>query len=275
MRRRMPSGIRALKEDLIFTGQLPDIDGLKRELRKQQRHARSVALKPPPSIVPTKTPDDRVAITPIEYGGLQAAFDHLNKVLFDGKLPDAFITYQRHAHTRGYFSEDRFSARDGEFKKPEIALNPDTFIERSDEQIVSTLAHEMTHLRQYRFGKPSARGYHNKEWAAMMKEIGLQPSSTGAVGGKETGQRVSHYIFPGGAYAQAFAALAATGWKLNLQSAPHAGGTKAPPSKVKFTCPVCGWNVWGKPDTEVVHKPCARDMLPERPAVQSYDQAAA
>ena len=32
------------------------------------------------------------AITPIEYGGLQAAFDYLNAVLFEGKLPNVFIT---------------------------------------------------------------------------------------------------------------------------------------------------------------------------------------
>jgi ribosomal protein S27E len=39
---------------------------------------------------------------------------------------------------------------------------------------------------------------------------------------------------------------------------------------VKFTCPGCGSNVWGKPDTEVGCKPCGYlDMLPERPAVQS------
>ena len=30
-----------------------------------------------------------------------------------------------------------------------------------------------------------------------MREIGLVPSSTGAPGGKATGQRVSHYIVPG------------------------------------------------------------------------------
>jgi hypothetical protein len=35
------------------------------------------------------------AITPIEYGGLQQAYDHFNATLFADKLPDVFITYQR------------------------------------------------------------------------------------------------------------------------------------------------------------------------------------
>src|SRR6478752_5525940 len=120
--------------------------------------------KTPRSIVRSKNPDDPPAITTVEYGGLQAAFDYLNKALFDGELPDVFITYQRHAHMRGYFSPDRFSARVGNFGKHELALNPDAFIDRSDEQITSTLGHEMTHLWQHIFGKPSSRGYHNREW---------------------------------------------------------------------------------------------------------------
>src|SRR6476646_768766 len=132
-------------------------------MKKPAPRRRTKTVKQPPKRRKSPPPitGDSGAITTVEYGGLQAAFDHLNRVLFDGKLPDAFITYQRHAHMRGYFSDDRFSARGGEFKKPEIALNPDTFIDRTDEQIVSTLAHEMTHLHQYRFGKPSKRSYHN------------------------------------------------------------------------------------------------------------------
>ena len=105
-------------------------------------------------------------------------------------------------------------------------------------------------LCQHEKGRPSG-SYHNKEWAAIMKGVGLQPSSTGAVGGKETGHRVSHYIIPGGPFAKAFAELAATGWRLNLQSAHRSGksgGTTN--SKTKFTC-TCGQNAWGKPDLEI------------------------
>src|SRR5207344_2763279 len=108
---------------------------------------------------------------------------------------------------------------------------------------------------QSRFGKPSKRGYHNKEWGSMMKSIGLMPSTTGAVGGKQTGFRVSHYIIPDGPYAQAFAALAATGWRLNLESAV-VPGNRAPPSKVKFSCEGCAANAWGKPNSELVCKAC-------------------
>jgi hypothetical protein len=70
-----------LQEELTFGG----LDAkTKRWLKRQQKGPR------------------REAITPIEYSGLQAAYDHFNKELFAGKLPDVFITYQRKARSLGY-----------------------------------------------------------------------------------------------------------------------------------------------------------------------------
>jgi len=77
---------------------------------------------------------------------LQVAYDHFNAELFEGMLVDVFITYQRQAHSRGYFSPNRFSGRIDECGRHELALNPDHFIDRSDEEIASTLVHEMTQL---------------------------------------------------------------------------------------------------------------------------------
>jgi hypothetical protein len=81
-----------------------------------------------------------------------------------------------------------------------------------------------------------------------MKSIGLQPSSTGMVGRKETGQKMSDYVIPNGPFADAFSKLARTGWRMNLQSAhragPKGGTTK---NKATFVCPACGANAWGKP----------------------------
>jgi hypothetical protein len=224
--------------------------------------------EPTPTIPQPNEHDELMASTAItmtEYGGLQAAFDFMNIALLCGLLPDAFIVYSRKPHSRGHFSDDRYSARDGKFKRPEISLNPDAFIDRTDEQIVSTLVHEMVHLQQARFGKPSKRGYHNREWAEMMKTIGLMPSNSGAIGGKETGQQMSHFIIPNGPFAQAFAKLAATGWRLNLQSTVVAGGTKAPSSKLKFTCQDCAANAWAKPTSELVCKTCLLNTLATLP----------
>jgi predicted SprT family Zn-dependent metalloprotease len=202
----------------------------------------------------------REAITPIEYGGLQQAYDHFNATLFGGKLPDVFITYQRRAHSAGYFSVDRFSSRTKKSNQHELALNPDGFIGRSDQQIVQTLVHEMTHAWQHAHGKPPARGYHNAEWAEKMKSVGLFPSSTGMVGGRETGSHMSDYVIPDGPFVRSYEKLAATGWRLNLQSAPHSNPTRAPKLKTKFSCRSCGQNAWGKPDLQIICKPCGIQM---------------
>ena len=212
-------------------------------------------------------------ITPIEYSGLQAAFDHFNRELFDNALPDVFITYQRRAHSRGYFSPDRFSARGAKFGRHELALNPDGFVDRTDEQICSTLVHEMTHVWQQAYGSPGTGRYHNKEWAAKMKSLGLQPSSTGMPGGKQTGYRVSHYIIPAGVFAASFNRLAAKSWKLNLQSAHQAGPNGGRNSKTKFSCAECGQNAWGKPDLAIICKVCGVEMKSTDADLQSYEPA--
>jgi predicted SprT family Zn-dependent metalloprotease len=207
---------------------------------------------------------ERKAITPIEYSGLQQAYDHFNKELFGGALRNVFITYQRKAHSAGYFSPDRFSDRSNKSAEHELALNPDGFIGRTDKWVCSVLGHEMSHVWQHQHGKPAARGYHNKEWAAKMKAIGLQPSSTGMSGGRETGQKMSHFIIDDGPFDKSFARLAATGWKLNLQSAPRPGG-EGRRGKPTFTCPECRQKAWGKPGLKITCTPCGIEMPPDQP----------
>jgi hypothetical protein len=211
--------------------------------------------------------DTETPITPLEYSGLQEAYDHFNRELFDGLLPNVFITYQRRANSLGYFGADRFAGRPSSYHtkmirmgRHELALNPDGFVGKSDREICSTLVHEQAHVWQYAKGTAPKRGYHDKEWAAKMKAIGLQPSSTGMADGRETGQRMSHYIIADGAFAQSFDRLAASNWKLNLESAHRPGGQKGPSSKTKFTCPSCGQNVWGKPNAQVTCTPCGIEM---------------
>jgi hypothetical protein len=233
-----------------------------------------MALRKSPTRVYERADDQPIAIMPIEYGGLQAAYDHFNAALFKGALPDVFITYQRKANFFGYFAADRFAGRIGKFGKHELALNPDAFINQSDEQVVQTLVHEMTHVWQHHHGKPAARGYHNKEWAAKMKAIGLQPSSTGMPGGKETGQKMLDYIIPDGPFTTAYGRLAATGWKLNLQSAHRPGPKGGTSSKTKFTCSACGQNAWGKPDLAIICKLCGIDMLAPAPASEPATEPA-
>jgi hypothetical protein len=93
-------------------------------------------------------------------------------------------------------------SKDGRETTDKIALNPSHFHERSTEQSLSTLVHEMTHLEQHHFGKPSRSGHHNKEWAELMRAVGRIPPDTQEPGGKQDGQRVSRCIERGGRLAR-------------------------------------------------------------------------
>ena len=199
------------------------------------------------------------AVTPVEYRAFQQAYDFFNKELFSASLPQVLITLHRRAHSKGYFAPKRFSGRLEESNVHELALNPDTFIRRTDEEILSTLAHEMVHVWQQTHGKAPRRAYHDRQWANKMKEIGLQPSSTGQPDGKETGQSVTHYILAEGAYQKAYRTLQARGFQLHWQSAPPL--QKRRESKLKFTCPECRQNAWAKPDAELICGICRTQMI--------------
>jgi SprT-like family len=119
------------------------------------------------------------AITPAQYRTLQEAYDFFNLELFGGGLPPVLVTLQRHANAKGYFAPERFTGRVDDAAAHELALNPDQFTGRTDDLILSTLVHEMAHVWQYSYGTPPRRSYHDRQWVAKMREIGLQPSSTG------------------------------------------------------------------------------------------------
>lgn len=209
--------------------------------------------------------------THIVSEALTAAYDHFNQALFNGRLPSCIIHMHRKAKCYGYFAGGRFGIANNNtvsgapVQSPggkgidEIALNPTHFQARTVEQSLSTLVHEMVHLWQYHYGNQRKPGYHDKEWAEMMIDVGLMPSTTGAPGGKQTGQKVSHYIIENGDYAGTCMELLATGFKLpyvELWSTDKKTVAKKAASKTKYCCPACGANAWAKPDTALVCGGC-------------------
>lgn len=218
------------------------------------------------------------------YNELRQAYKFFNEKLFGNELPGCIFTLQRKQNTFGYFSNSRFIRRDASGKADEIALNPAFFAFRSVEKTLSTLAHEMVHQWQRHFGKPTRSGYHNKEWSAKMEEIGLMPSDTGEPGGKRLGQQMTHYIIDGGLFQAVCKASELAGmisWldvaakkvpmplaaidgqgagnpddPSNLSALTDLGLSTVEPgtdkkTKIKYTCPACEINVWGKPELNI------------------------
>lgn len=201
--------------------------------------------------------------TDSQYVALSDAYSFFNNSLFAGQLPECLITLQRKASSYGYFAGGRFGTSDGLSVTDEIALNPSHFKNRTVQEVLSTLVHEMAHLWQHHFGETSRGGYHNKEWAAKMLEIGLIPSSTGQPCGKTTGPKMSHYIKDDGNFVQHCAVLLSGGFVLpfvELWDETKASKSKAK-NKTKFVCWFCGAAAWGKLELRIVCGECEVEML--------------
>lgn len=191
------------------------------------------------------------------YAVLQKAYDHFNRHVFGNELPQCLITLSNELRKAyGYYRHHPFKGKKKDQVTDEISLNPFTFHGRTDEEIFSTLVHEMVHLWQHHFGELKTKTPHDKEWAAKMEEIGLMPSSTGAPGGKRTGRRVSHYILEGGTFQ--LAASKFTG-VIEWRGAPIARVKKGS-KRTKYTCPDCDTNAYGKPDIHIICGDCNQTM---------------
>jgi predicted SprT family Zn-dependent metalloprotease len=214
----------------------------------------------PPAVFRTKQSRSRGAraATPtrVQFTAYERMFEYFNRTLFANMLPACLLNFSRKARTYGFFAPQRWQGRSEEVRH-EISLNPSTLRSRQPIEVASTLVHEMVHLWQQDFGRPSRRGYHNAEWASKMDDVGLTPSSTAAPGGARVGQLVSHYIAKGGRFEQAFVEMPAE--YLLPWSCEEPDETKGKPrtrNKTKYTCSGCGTNVWGAPDLSVVCGDC-------------------
>lgn len=218
---------------------------------------------PAKPIVDPDNPTDRT------YSGLDKAYDHFNDVLFGSELPRCLITMQRKKGCYGYFAPTRFGRRDGSTVTDEIALNPAAFKQQMMDDTLSTLVHEMVHLWQHHFGEPSRSGYHNREWAQRMHDVGLIPSSTGQPGGKQTGQKMDHYIAANGPFSKACVALRKPGFDpfyvemWDEDADKKKAKKKKAASKTKYVCPECAVQAWGKPSIHLICGECGVDLVEE------------
>ncbi len=198
-----------------------------------------------------------------QFSNFQKAYDYFNKELFSGILPDCFLNFFRSHRYAGCFINNLW--KKGDKVTSQISLNS---IHLWDEpiEIMSTLVHEMCHLWQFEFGKPSRSGYHNREFAAKMESVGLITSTTGREGGNRTGQGMSEYILKGGLFEQKFNEMPKEyllPWVDNFSDASSLNNPTTPQrrNKIKYSCPACFTNVWGKPGLSIICGDCDQEFF--------------
>lgn len=206
-----------------------------------------------------------------QYLSLDTAYEFFNLHLFDGKLPPCLITFQRRK-CYGYFHAKKFTSTNPQEpgkQIDEISLNPDYF-HRDEKEVLSTLVHEMVHVWRFHKNEKKPRpGYHDQLWAAKMMLVGLRPTTTGTLDGKQIGQNVSHLVMKGGRFEELFNQLVViqgviidwTSVEDEEQKKRKKRGQKS--SKTKFSCGVCGQNAWGAPSIEVICGFCHEKMTRE------------
>jgi hypothetical protein len=205
-------------------------------------------------------------ITRDTYTLLSEVYDRYNRALFDGRLPDCLLTLRAGRRCYGYFSPGRFVAETIADEEPEnggavheIALNPAGFA-RPLLEVFSTLVHEMAHLEQQVYGKPSRNGYHNAQWGTYMDRVGLTPSHDGTATGKRTGQNMTHYIVPGGAFDTLTRIMLASSDYSLLREVAQCAAKKKSNNKLTYQCPSCDAKAWGKAGLRILCEDCDARM---------------
>lgn len=188
------------------------------------------------------------------HSQLQQAFDHFNEALFQSALPRCVITIQSNHVSPACLVPNGFLTRHGD-SVDMIVMSPWFFQAGNDEFVLAALVHEMCHLWQRKFGTPGRVRYHNAEWAAKMRSLGLIPTHNGQTGGRPTGDSMQQRIQQGGSFEYACSQLLNTGyeigWHKPFPPMPGGGrqtdaGTGAPRNRLKYTC-ACFTNIWAKP----------------------------
>lgn len=216
---------------------------------------------------------ESMTTTAEQFGAYQGMFDHFNLQLFRGALPHVLLNLSRSGSSRtvAFFAPGRWSREDApETLAHEISINPRHLRAGSALSTAQSLVHEMCHLWQQVAGTPPRRGYHDKEWSRKMLDIGLQPINAKTGKPAMSAHSMSDEVVAGGPFEVAFKALpveALLPWAC-VEAAvkeehPAEGGDagesegdgaegegEAVPvskNKIKYTCPKCKANVWGKP----------------------------
>jgi len=86
-------------------------------------------------------------------------------------------------------------------------------------------------------------------------------SDTGEPGGKQTGQRVTHYIEAGGSYDTNWRMLESCGFRIEYQDLDLVKLEVPRKEKLRYSCPDCSIHAWGKPGLRMSCDDCGKRML--------------
>jgi hypothetical protein len=161
---------------------------------------------------------------------------------------------QRSERRYGYFAGERFGHRRGTEIVDEIALDPRTFINRTDREIVSTLVHEMVQaipLRQARTPRLPQQAMGGGDGSDRPYAVALRQAR------RQTHRPADDPLHPRRWIVRyTWQPLAEAGFTLDYQDRYALRPPDPKKVKVRYACPVCSIHVWGKPDLRLRCEVC-------------------
>ena len=186
---------------------------------------------------------------------LYRIFEILNHDKFDDTLPEPVITiYKTRGKTLGHFTVDRVwhnknNVEPDESAYYEINIDPRWFCDRTPEEVVETLLHEMCHYANKMSGIKDCNGnIHNKKFKTLAESVGLIVEKGKSVGwgytslSDELKEYIQEEINPD---AEAFEYF-------RFVASKDSGDKPTKKKKTfEYTCPDCGQTVKGKRDITI------------------------
>ena len=222
------------------------------------------------------------------YQKFQKAVDLIEEKFFTGKGKQSFPRYVLAINNKCKSVVCAFVQNNALFDKLNgdkiqyLGINP-RYLAQGNEHVLSTLCHELCHIYENAFIHIPRGGYHDKAWADLMKDCGLEPVYL-----NKSKTSVNEKIIEGGGF-EAFvkdfteeygdyfnvveySQTVAQGYKdrnpdsdADLSDAPAADNADKPVkvynrNKTKYTCRCCGLTVWGKAGLDISCNDCMETL---------------
>ena len=219
------------------------------------------------------------------YTKVQTVIDEIDSKFFSGnkkeKLPHVVfaINDSLKACVIASVTPDSLYNKSTDEKLQYIAINPD-YLNRSLGEILGTICHELCHVYEHAYIHIPRGGYHDKQWAELMTDCGLEPKYL-----NKSKTSVTHNIVKGGAFetfvkdfeekhGKDFFNIVSYSSEIQKQvrkelgieddeedDSPKPDNADKPVkkynrNKIKYTCPECKAKVWGKSGLNIYCSDC-------------------
>ena len=227
------------------------------------------------------------------YAKIQTVIDLLDKRFFSGakkeKIPQLVFAINNKCRSCvvAYVQADALYDKKTDTKLQYMGINPD-YLDRNIGEILSTVCHELCHVYEHAYIHIPRGGYHDKQWAELMRDCGLEPKYLNS-----SKTAVTHTIMKDGAFEKfisdftekygedyfnivSYSAeiVRRTRKELGIEDDDSDDGTPRPDNadkpikkynrnKIKYVCHGCGLKVWGKAGLSVSCNECMETLEEE------------